>query len=499
MSTDYDGMKNMELYLLKNRADYYKKALGERQYYRKLSELEKDDTSTISQSVWNKNKAPKTSANGTKSDNTFYTNTEDSGTIGTNRANAASGNTTLGQSFTNDVVNRSAQNSQPETKPFVPTMTGPIPRYSQPETTGVNTDPYAIPWTEDQEKRKRLSDLQTQQNNLFMLQYGGYITDDIQPQLNEIQTEIDQISKELANTYTPGVEGGYIGDGSGGYDTVQNMAAPMNTPENGHSIGDGSESPFVNYAETLEPEPTLTERIQQDQLEKYQPWQLGSGQDAQTDEVSNNDKKFIDYINELCTNGGGILKDIMINAVADSDINPDVTDMEDFSEELNGVIRKCCEEYVPLSEYNDPNTTLQALMKNALIWKEGVFNHWNFVGDTLWSDQENTGYDSYIPDEIQGKAKDAQEDFFIVNGIRMNREQYGNYVKGATAQYAYPFLPAADIVNMLGLGMSVVDNIEDNLKGENYYNFSWENEIEDSYFTYLGARDMMNGVFKEGD
>jgi hypothetical protein len=242
------------------------------------------------------------------------------------------------------------------------------------------------------------------------------------------------------------------------------------------------------------PEPTTTPEM----IPEPQPTPVPQGvADENNSQSVTNDKKLIDYINELYTDGGQILKGVMMNAIDDSNVNPDVTDMDDFSEELNGVIRKCCEEYVPLNEYYDPKKTLQALMKNALIWKEGVFNHWNFVGDTLWNDQEKIGYDSYIPDDIQGKAKDAQEDFFIVNGIRMNREQYGNYVKGATAQYAFPFLPAADIVNILGVGMSVVDNIEDNLKGNDKYNFTWENEIEDSYFTYLGARDMMNGVFKE--
>ena len=208
------------------------------------------------------------------------------------------------------------------------------------------------------------------------------------------------------------------------------------------------------------------------------------------------DKVFFDYIGELFTDGDEILKEVMKNATADSNVNPDVTKLEDFSEELNEVIQKCCAEYVPLEKYSVPDEAAFALVKNALVWKEGVFNHWNFVGDTLWKDDKEIGYDSYIPDEIQDKELDAQKDFFIVNGIRMNREQYGNYVKGATAQYAFPFLPASEIVNIMGVGMSIVDNIEDNIKGNDKYNFTWENEIEDSYFTYLGARDMMNGVFE---
>ncbi len=40
MSTDYKGMIDMELYILRNKADFYKKELGVREYYRKLRELE---------------------------------------------------------------------------------------------------------------------------------------------------------------------------------------------------------------------------------------------------------------------------------------------------------------------------------------------------------------------------------------------------------------------------------------------------------------------------
>ena len=54
----------------------------------------------------------------------------------------------------------------------------------------------------DDQKRQQLNDLQTQQNNLFMLQYGGYITEDIQPQLSAYQNEIDQLNKELNGSAT---------------------------------------------------------------------------------------------------------------------------------------------------------------------------------------------------------------------------------------------------------------------------------------------------------
>ena len=53
-----------------------------------------------------------------------------------------------------------------------------------------------------------------------MLQYGGYITGDIQPQLNEIQNEIDQLTKELENTQTPDTIGRSMGIGTGKYATL---------------------------------------------------------------------------------------------------------------------------------------------------------------------------------------------------------------------------------------------------------------------------------------
>ena len=52
----------------------------------------------------------------------------------------------------------------------------------------------------DDQKRQQLNDLQTRQKDLVVLQHGGYITDDIQPQLNDYQAQIDQLTKELAAT-----------------------------------------------------------------------------------------------------------------------------------------------------------------------------------------------------------------------------------------------------------------------------------------------------------
>ena len=37
------------------------------------------------------------------------------------------------------------------------------------------------------------------------------------------------------------------------------------------------------------------------------------------------------------------------------------------------------------------------------------------------------------------------------------------------------------------------------MKNDDIYNFSWENEIEDTYFTYLGAQHMKDGVIEGGD
>ena len=46
-------------------------------------------------------------------------------------------NEPLGQGFTDDVVNREQEIAQRSTKPFVPTMTEPIPEYSQPEKPSI--------------------------------------------------------------------------------------------------------------------------------------------------------------------------------------------------------------------------------------------------------------------------------------------------------------------------------------------------------------------------
>ena len=172
----------------------------------------------------------------------------------------------------------------------------------------------------------------------------------------------------------------------------------------------------------------------------------------------------------------------------------DTAQYPDYSEELNGVIKKCCDEYLPTWTYWLPVAGLASEGANASIWINGVFNNWDFVADMWWKDEntEERKYDSYIPDDIQGKVPTSNQDYFIVNGHKMNREQYGNYVKGATAQYAFPGLTTSTLVNILGLGKSVYDNI----KRPDLYDFSWDNEIDDSYFVYLGAWDMATGNIK---
>ena len=106
----------------------------------------------------------------------------------------------------------------------------------------------------DDQKRRQLSDLQTQQNNLFVLHYGGYITRATSSRrLSAIQAEIDQLNKELAGASatstnvaapmnTPSGGGhsiagtGYATIGDAYADSVQNVAAPMNTPQSGSSF-----------------------------------------------------------------------------------------------------------------------------------------------------------------------------------------------------------------------------------------------------------------------
>jgi hypothetical protein len=168
------------------------------------------------------------------------------------------------------------------------------------------------------------------------------------------------------------------------------------------------------------------------------------------------------------------------NFVAPETVQPD------YSEELNEVILKCCDEFYvgPLAD------TGLVQGYNAYTWADGIHTEWDFVGNKWWRDNPDTGYDSYIPDDLQGKIPSKNDDYFILNGHRMNREQFNNYVKGATAQYAFPNFLTSTVVNILGVGKSIFDNI----RRPEDYEFAWSNEFEDSYFTYLGAWDMANGT-----
>ncbi len=80
-------------------------------------------------------------------------------------------------------------------------------------SANTSSDPYSIPWTDTQRMRNELDDLETQQNDLLVLN-GGYMTTDILPQYRAYQDQIDQLNKKLAGVDT----------------SVQNVAAPMNTP-----------------------------------------------------------------------------------------------------------------------------------------------------------------------------------------------------------------------------------------------------------------------------
>ncbi len=93
------------------------------------------------------------------------------------------------------------------------------------------SDPYSIPWTDTQRMRNELDDLETEQNDLLVLN-GGYMTTDILPQYRAYQDKIDQLNKKLAGADT----------------SVQNVAAPMNTPGSGGrfaTIGDA----YVDFLE----------------------------------------------------------------------------------------------------------------------------------------------------------------------------------------------------------------------------------------------------------
>ena len=92
-----------------------------------------------------------------------------------------------GTTFTNDVVNRAGAND------------------------ANSSDPYSIPWTEDQEKRKRLSDAQIQRDNLLESMGDNPTMEDIVA-WGEYDATIKQLTEELGlgpKEYTPGVEGGW--------------------------------------------------------------------------------------------------------------------------------------------------------------------------------------------------------------------------------------------------------------------------------------------------
>ena len=174
--------------------------------------------------------------------------------------------------------------------------------------------------------------------------------------------------------------------------------------------------------------------------------------------LENIDSSSMEDLVSLVPNGKEILNKVVRSTNTNPIVNPDSSQLKDLSPELNGVIVQCCSEYAPKHWSEFPFGGIARNIHDAIAWGDGVFGEWDFVGDTWWGDNENTGHDSLIPDEIQGYASDAQKDYFVVNGIRMNREQFGNYVKGATAQKAFPGVSAAKIVSMLGFTHSIVVN-----------------------------------------
>ena len=442
MSTDYEGMRNVKLYLLKNKAAYYKKELGEREYNRKMRELEGYDKPAASQSTWRK--TPETSTTSTnKSDNSFYTNTEDSGILGTdyptepylggdpgNRAstnpynvqnvaapmntpsnnrsynnggyvNVGSGaHTQLGQSFANDVVNRSGANRYSNVQNVAAPMN--TPQSSTASTTStpqkIGASVLAGGLTDDQ-KRRQLRDLQAQQNNLFVLHYGGYITDDIQPQLSAYQNQIDQLNKELnasatGNTNTAlgqsfanDVVSNAGANGAGNTKTDADYVNPkdydnemdyakalmdkLRTQMQTGNLDDLNDFLYLNgyetgaeglgainqyaegvlgqtgmaiHAETLEPQPTLKDQIQQDQLENNQPLQLGNDGTGLNDGDKNEH-----YQGSGGGYGGGIgggswgdneedaVQDVASEDVAESDYSQ-IYDPADAGHQASGII-----------------------------------------------------------------------------------------------------------------------------------------------------------------
>ena len=60
----------------------------------------------------------------------------------------------------------------------------------------INSDPYAILWTDQQQLRKQISDLETQQNN-FLAANGGYVNTENLPILSGYQEKIAELRKQL--------------------------------------------------------------------------------------------------------------------------------------------------------------------------------------------------------------------------------------------------------------------------------------------------------------
>ena len=73
----------------------------------------------------------------------------------------------------------------------------------------------------------------------------------------------------------------------------------------------------------------------------------------------------------------------------------------------------------------------------------------------------------------------------------MNREQFNNYVKGATAQFALPYLTTSTIVNVGGVGWSLFESSFPEMY--NTHGFDFGNDLEDAKFVYFGAIDMATG------
>jgi len=157
----------------------------------------------------------------------------------------------------------------------------------------------------------------------------------------------------------------------------------------------------------------------------------------------------------------------------------------DYSDELNGVIMKCCNEFWPTLMYYIPSTGEAVKAINTGIWINGVFGNWNYVADKAWRENKDT----YIPESLCGL--DKHDDYFKINGHTMNRESFGNYVKGATAQYAFPSLSTSTTVNVLSTVWSIYKEIFWENSG-----FNLTNEAEDWYGVYTGAKDMASGVIK---